>query len=94
MKSNMGDLVLVEDSYCIVERDTMVFHDGIFRSVRCMKDNTLMYIKESKLQPCYVNITDSENSIKQEPLYFILFLIFSIFISDVITLLHRFWIDG
>jgi len=94
MKSNKGDLVLVEGSYCVVENDTMVFTDGIFRTVRRIRDNTLIYIKESNLQPCYVNIIDSKRNTKQEPLYFLLFLILSVFTSDVILLLHNFWINN
>lgn len=84
----IGDLVLLEGSYCVVEKDIMEFPDGIFRCVRDIKDNSLTYVKECNLQPCYINTIDKNNSLLQEFLYTILIIIISIFVSDIITVAH------
>lgn len=87
MKS-VGDLVLLKGSYCVVEKDVMEFPDGVFICVRDIKDNALIYTKESNLQPCYSNISNKNNNLLQESLYFILIVIISIFISDLISIAH------
>lgn len=90
---SVGDLVWLEGSYCVVEEDTMVFPDGVFRCVRDTKDNALIYVKETNLQPCYINTLNKSNSLLQESLYFILFIVIAIFFFDIVATLHAELID-
>ncbi len=81
--------ITVDGRPCSLEKDVLNFEDCVMRCVRMKDDNTLMYVKESRINIQNFNKENEFKNIQDMIGYTLLIVVASLYLSSSIVAINK-----